>query len=167
MLINNSKNLQITTTLDKKGRSPNLIQEIGTKANLKTHPNKIILIHDDLKIPYAPQLNLATAKFIAITISEDQMTNLSREVKEVKQTKHINKTCTITDIKNTDQDAMMEIILGRQKILIAQGQDAKLLYLREQANNALENEKQLIEKNIHITIIDDILQAKHINDSHF
>ena len=62
---------------------------------------------------------------------------------------------------------MMEIILGRQKILIAQGQDAKLLYLREQANNALENEKQLIEKNIHITIIDDILQAKHINDSHF
>ena len=124
VLINNYKNLHITTTLDKKGRSPNLIREIGTKANLKTRPSKIILIYDDLKIPYAPQLNLATAKFIAITISEDQMTNLSREVKEVKQTKHINKTCTITDIKNTDQDPMMEIILGRQKILIAQGQDA-------------------------------------------
>ena len=62
---------------------------------------------------------------------------------------------------------MMEIILGRQKILIAQSQDAKLVYLREQADNALKDGKQLIEKNIQITIMDVILQAKHKNYKHY
>ena len=56
---------------------------------------------------------------------------------------------------------MMERILERQKILIAQYQDAKYVYLREQADNALKNVKQLTDKNIQIIIIDDILQAKH------
>ena len=47
VLINNSRNLQITTTLDKRGRSPNLIQEIGIKANLKSRPSEIKLIFLD------------------------------------------------------------------------------------------------------------------------
>ena len=91
------------------------------------------------------------------------MTNLSRKVEEIGQTRQKNQVSTITDIKYTDQDPMME----RQKILIAHNQDAKLVYLREQADNALENGKQIIEKNIQITIIDDILQAKHRNDKHY
>ena len=162
VLINGLINVQITTTLDKRGRSPDLIQEIGTKANLRTYPNKITLIFDDLKVKYAPQLNLATARFIAITIPEDQIPYLPREIRKAQQ-----KICTITDFRNTDHDPKMELILGKQKIAIAQSQDAKLLYLREQANTALKNGKQLIEGNIHITIIDDILKAKNINDTQF
>ena len=124
MLFNNSRNLQITTTLDEKGRSPNLIQEIGIKANLKSLPSESKLIFDDPKVPYAPQLNLATDKFISITIPEDQMINLSRKVEEIGQTIHKNQVSTITDIKYTNQDP-------RQKILLAQNQDAKLVYLRD------------------------------------
>ena len=48
-----------------------------------------------------------------------------------------------------------------------QGQDAKLLDLREQANNALQNGQQLQEKNIQITVFNDILNAKHKNYKHW
>ena len=38
VLINNSKEILITTTLDRRGRSPNLMEEIRKKANLTTTP---------------------------------------------------------------------------------------------------------------------------------
>ena len=95
------------------------------------------------------------------------MLNLSRKIKKIRQTKQNKKVSSVTDIEYSVQNPMMETILERQKILIAHCKDAKLVYLREQADNALKNVKQLTDKNIQIIIIDDILQAKHKNYKHY
>ena len=85
MRINNYKDFQITTTLDKRGRSQDQAKEIGNKANLPTLPRDFKLVYYYVKVHYSPRYNLKTARYMAVKIPEEHYLNLSITEKKVRQ----------------------------------------------------------------------------------